>query len=604
MTGLGNRLRLCHDFTSSIRIFRRRGPARLTWILHPMTSSPRRARPSFAELFTPKLVTVLREGYGAKAFRADALAGFTVAMVALPLSMAIAKASGATPDRGLYAAIVGGFLVSALGGSRFQIGGPAGAFIVVVAAAIERHGFDGFLLATMLAGLILIAIGFLRLGAYIKYIPHPVTVGFTSGIAAIIFASQVTDLLGLTLPGREPAAFLPKVQAIGAALPTASPGALAITALSIGLILLLRRVRPHWPGFLIAIAAASLASAALARAGLPVETIGSKFGGVPSSLPSPALPPISLERIAAVLPDAITFALLGGIESLLSAVVADGMSGRRHRSNCELVAQGVGNVASALFGGLCVTGTIARTATNVRAGARGPVAGMLLAAFLLLLMLLAAPLAAYIPLASLAAVLAVVSWNMAAKAEFVAILRHSRGDGLVLLATFLLTVFRDLTEAIAVGVVLGAVLFMHRMAELVSIETHTDLLDDDQPDSLDPRGAYLGLANGSDVIAYRIAGPFFFGAASEVAAVLDRIGETPKAFALDLGGVPFADSTAARSLRSFAEKAARKGAQVYAVAARPAVRRVLAEHGAGEPLIVYVDTLDEAKARSAAKAAA
>jgi sulfate permease, SulP family len=571
--------------------------------MHPMTSSPRRSRPSFAELFTPKLVTVLREGYDAAAFRADALAGFTVAMVALPLSMAIAKASGTTPDRGLFTAIVGGFLISALGGSRFQIGGPAGAFIVVVAASIERHGFDGFLLATLLAGLILLGVGLLRLGAYIKYIPHPVTVGFTSGIAVIIFASQIADLLGLTLPGREPAALVPKLEAIAAALPTASPAAVGVTVLAMAVILVLRRVRPHWPGFLIAIALASLASAALARAGFPVETIGSKFGGIPSSLPSPALPPISLQRIAAVLPDAVTFALLGGIESLLSAVVADGMSGRRHRSNCELVAQGVGNMASALFGGVCVTGTIARTATNVRAGARGPVSGMLHALFLLLLMLVAAPLAAYIPLSSLAAVLAIVSWNMAEKAEFAAILRHSRGDGLVLLATFLLTVFRDLTEAIAVGVVLGAVLFMHRMAELVSVETHTDLLDDDQADSLDPRGAYQGLANGSDVIAYRIAGPFFFGAASEVAAVLERIGEAPKAFALDLGGVPFADSTAARSLRSFAEKAARKGARVYAVGTRPSVRRVLTEHGAGEPLIVFVDTLDEAKAQGAALAA-
>ncbi len=547
------------------------------------------AEPTFSELFTPKLVTVLREGYGTAALRADVIAGITVAMVALPLSMAIAKAAGATPDRGLYTAIVGGFLISLLGGSRFQIGGPAGAFIVLIASIIERHGIDGLLLATMMAGVILLTIGFLRLGTYIKYIPHPVTVGFTSGIAVIIFASQVTDLLGLTLAAREPAAFLPKLTAIRDALPTVTPAAIAVAASSIGLILVLRRLRPLWPGFLIAIVAASLLSIALARAGYPVATIGSKFGGIPSTLPIPALPAFSFSRMMDLLPDALAIALLGGIESLLSAVVADGMSGRRHRSNCELVAQGVANIGSALFGGICATGTIARTATNVRAGARGPVAGMVHALTLLLLMLVAAPLAAYVPLAALAAVLAVVSWNMAEREEFVAILRRSRGDSAVLLATFFLVVFRDLTEGIAVGVVMGAILFMHRMAQLVEVQTHTTVIETDRADTGDGvRVPYVGLPGvDGDVVVYRLTGPFFFGAAAEVAAVLDRMGQTPKAFVLDLSGVPFVDSTAAQSLQGFVRKAGRAGTRAILAGAAPAVANVLRQHGITEPDVAY-----------------
>ena len=366
-------------------------------------------RPTFTELFTPKLVTVLREGYGFAGFRADVIAGLTVAIVALPLSMAIAIASGVTPDRGLTTAVIGGFIVSLLGGSRFQIGGPAGAFIALVALTAERHGVEGVILATLMAGVILIAAGYLRLGTYIKFIPYPVTVGFTAGIAVIIFASQIKDLLGITLP-KEPGELVPKLQALAGSLHTANFSAVAVAAVSIGIIVGLKKLRPAWPGILIAVAAAAVAAWALS---LPVQTIGTKFGGIPQALPWPAWPVFSFDKARAVLPDAISFALLGAIESLLSAVVADGMTGRRHRSNCELVAQGFANIGSALFGGICVTGTIARTATNVRAGARSPISGMLHSLFLLLFMLIAAPLASYIPLAALAAVLAVVAWNMA-----------------------------------------------------------------------------------------------------------------------------------------------------------------------------------------------
>ncbi len=459
--------------------------------------------PSFIELFTPKLVTVLRERYGLADLKADAVAGLTVAIVALPLSMAIAIASGVTPDRGLYASIVGGFIVSALGGSRFQIGGPAGAFIVLVAATVATHGVEGLLLATFLSGLMLTAIGLLRLGTFIKYIPYPVTVGFTAGIATIIFASQLKDLLGLSLDGPEPGPFIPKLEALGRALPTASGGAIAIAALSVGTILLVRRLRPHWPSYLIAVALASILAALLQ---LPVETIGSRFGGVPSSLPAPHLPDLSWARIQEMLPAALSFTLLGGIESLLSAVVADSMSGRRHRSNCELVAQGLANIASSLFGGICVTGTIARTATNVRAGARGPVSGMLHSVFLLLFMMVAAPLAAFIPLSALAGVLAVVAWTMAEKHQFGTLIRASIGDAVVLLATFGLVVFRDLTEGILVGFGLSALLFLHRMAQAVQV---------DRPDTGNGRAPYdPALATDRDVVTYRISGAFFFGAAA------------------------------------------------------------------------------------------
>jgi SulP family sulfate permease len=335
-------------------------------------------QPTFAELFAPKLITVLREGYGFADFRADAISGLTVAIVALPLSMAIAIASGVTPDRGLYTAVIGGFIVSLLGGSRFQIGGPAGAFIVLVALTAERQGVDGVILATCMAGVFLIAAGFLRLGTYIKFIPYPVTVGFTAGIAVIIFASQLKDLLGIALTAKEPGELIPKLEVLARGLHTANVSAVAVAAVSIAIIVVLRKLWPTSPGILIAVVVAGLATWALS---LPVETIGTRFGGIPRQLPWPAWPPLSLEKARAVLPDAIAFALLGAIESLLSAVVADGMTGRRHRSNSELVAQGFANIGSALFGGICVTGTIARTATNVRAGARGPVSGMLHSGF-------------------------------------------------------------------------------------------------------------------------------------------------------------------------------------------------------------------------------
>jgi SulP family sulfate permease len=553
-------------------------------------------QPSIVELYTPKIVTVLRERYGLGDLKADIVAGLTVAIVALPLSMAIAIASGVTPDRGLYTAIVGGFFVSALGGSRFQIGGPAGAFIVLVAATVEQHGVDGLILATFLSGLILLAIGFLRLGTFIKYVPYPVTVGFTSGIAVIIFASQIKELLGLTLPGKEPGPFIAKLLALGEALPTVNAATVAVAALAIGTVVAVRHFRPHWPAFLIAVA---LAAALGWLLGLPVETIGTRFGGIPQSLPAPHLPVLSLERVTEVLPAALSFALLGAIESLLSAVVADSMTGRRHRSNAELVAQGTANMASALFGGFCVTGTIARTATNVRSGARGPIAGMLHSMFLLVFMLVAAPLAGYVPLAALAAVLAVVAWNMAEKNAFATLVRASRGDAVVLIATFLLVVFRDLTEGILVGFGLGALLFLHRMAQAVEVERPMPIVEQDLADAVGSTGRLpydASLATDPDIVVYRISGAFFFGAAASVAAALDRIGEHPKAYVIDFSAVPVIDSTAAATIEGFARKALRHRAAVYVAGARPAVRRVLLVHGVRPPHVRFRAKLADALA--------
>ncbi|HZZ88772.1 MAG TPA: SulP family inorganic anion transporter [Caulobacteraceae bacterium] len=407
-----------------------------------------------AHLLRPKLATTLEEGYGRERLARDAMAGLTVAVVALPLSMAIAVASGVTPERGLYTAVVGGTLVSALGGSRYQIGGPAGAFIVLVAATVGKFGLGGLLCAVLLSGLMLTAMGLARLGGLVRHIPHAVTVGFTGAIAVTILASQLKDLGGLTLAAAEPSALVPKLAALYRALGTLEPAALGIGLGVAALILLVRRFRPAWPGMLIAVAAASLVPLGL---GIHVATIGSRFGGVPGGFPLPAPPPLSPALVLAVLPSAVSFTLLGAVESLLSAKVADGMTGRKHRSNMELVAQGIANIASSCFGGICVTGTIARTATNVRAGASSPLAGVLHAAFLLAFMLLAAPLAAYIPLAALAGVLLVVSWNMAEKAEFIRLL-HSPATAAVLLATFGVTLARDLTTGIIAGCLLAVAL--------------------------------------------------------------------------------------------------------------------------------------------------
>jgi SulP family sulfate permease len=560
-------------------------------------STPTAAAPTFAELFTPKLVTVLREGYEWRHLRTDILAGLTVAIVALPLSMAIAIAAGASPAQGLYTAIVGGFLVSALGGSRFQIGGPAGAFIVLMAATVQAHGMGGLLLATLLAGCMLAALGFLRLGTYIKFIPYPVTVGFTAGIAVVIFASQVKELLGLTFAEPEPGELLDKLPVLWAYLPTWHVATVGVSLATIAIIAGLRRYRPRWPGMLIAVVGAAVVTA---LAHLHVTTIGTQFGGIPAELPWPALPAVTFEKVRAVLPNAVAFALLGAIESLLSAVVADGMTGRRHRSNCELVAQGAANVASSLFGGVCATGTIARTATNVRAGAHGPVAGIAHSVFLLLFVLLAAPLASYIPLAALAGVLAIVAWNMVEHGAIAALLRSTGGDAAVLLTTFVLTIFVGLTEAIVVGFALGALLFIHRMARTTAVAAYVPFVEDADRADTPPgeRQPYdTSLSADPEVVVYRITGAFFFGAAATIGTVLERISARHKALIVDFTAVPFLDATAANTLEGLARKAGKRRVRVIFTGTRHDVRQELFVHGLKPPLVRYERSIEIALAK-------
>ncbi len=532
------------------------------------------------EPLRPKLLTAFREGYGAAEFRADAAAGLTVAVVALPLSLAIAIASGVAPEQGLVAAIVGGVLVSALGGSRFQIGGPAGAFIVLVAACVASIGIEGMLLATLMSGVFLAIVGALRLGSYVKYVPYPVTVGFTAGIGVIILASQIAPFLGLRLDGPEPSAVLPKLAALWEARASVGWAAPAVALGTIGAIAWLRRRQPHAPGMLIAVALAAVAAWLF---DLPVETIGSRFGAMPLGLPLPALPVITADTLLAALPFAVSFTLLGAIESLLSAVVADGMTGRRHRSNVELVGQGVANVATAIFGGMPVTGTIARTATNVRAGARTPVAGIIHALAVLAFMLVAAPVVAYVPLAALAGVLAVVAWGMMEREAVVTLIRTSRADAAVVLAVFLLTVFRDLTEAIVVGIAFGALLFIRRMSEAVAVEIAHETSD-------------LALAADPDVVVYRVKGAFFFASAATVGSVLERIADQHGAFVVDFSGVPFIDSSGARAMELLARKAERQGVRLILTGLSDAVGPALAAHGVAAPRVPVFATIAEAVA--------
>ncbi|HWU73856.1 MAG TPA: SulP family inorganic anion transporter [Sphingomonas sp.] len=509
--------------------------------------------------YTPKLITVLGEGYTFDGFKRDAIAGLTVAIVALPLAMALGIASGASPDKGLITAVVAGFLISALGGSRAQVGGPTGAFVVVVFNVIAQHGYDGLLLATLVAGLILIVAGYAKLGALVKFIPHPVVTGFTAGIAVIIASGEVKDFLGLSID-KVPADFLPKWQAYFGALGSIHATTLAIGVGSLLLIIGLRKVAPRVPGFLVAIVVASLAVALLH---LPVETIGSRFPHIPAGLPAPALPSISLAKLQAILPSAFTIAFLAGIEALLSAVVADGMIGSRHRSNQELVGQGVANIASALFGGLPATGAIARTATNIRAGALTPVAGMLHALFLLLFILFATNLMAFVPMAALAAILFMVAWGMSEHQRFIGLLRMPNGDRAVLLLTFGLTVLVDLTMAIAVGVTLASLLFMMRMSETVQIDAG-GAPEGDEGEDIHQRDA---LPAGVEV--FRIDGPVFFGIANELLDTLRRMGQTPKVIILRMRRVPLLDASGATTIAEIVHRSGTAGAQIILSGVQP-----------------------------------
>lgn len=500
--------------------------------------------------------------------RTDLQAGLTVAIVALPLSMAIAIASGVGPDRGLITAIIGGFLVSAMGGTRRQIGGPAGAFIVLVASCVAELGVDGLILATILSGIMLAALGLLRMGGTIRYVPYPVILGFTAGIGVIIAASQFRDLLGLTLAGPEPGHLGAKLAALWAARDTLNPASLAVALLTMAVILGCQRWAPKLPSLLIGVAVATVAALVL-----PAETVSHRFGTLPAGLPMPSLPPVSFGAVTAALPYAVSFTLLGAIESLLSAMVADQMSGTRMRPDDELVGQGIANIGAALFGGFCTTGTIARTATNVRAGSTGPASGMIHSAILLGFLIVAAPLAGAIPLAGLAALLLIVAWKMIEFHAIRALARISRGDALTMAATFLVVIFRDLTEGIILGMALAGVIFIARMAQASGAEPGHGW-DHDAPDEM----------------TCHLRGPIFFGSVARIEGLMDRIVAHPQLLMLDVEAVPFADATGAQMISELAKRLSPRGVMLVVVGANPRLRATLGHN------VLHAETRDAARA--------
>ncbi|MBM4107876.1 MAG: STAS domain-containing protein [Phycisphaerae bacterium] len=536
--------------------------------------------------FIPKSVVCLREGYTTRRVASDVVAGLSVAVIALPLAMALGIASipaGVAEDlrslhpwltppaMGLYTAVVAGFLISLVGGSRVLIGGPTGAFIVIVFSIAERHGYAGLATATFMAGVMLIIMGVARLGAMIKFIPYPVTTGFTTGIAVVIAASQVREFLGLTITDAEgalaslPAEFVPKVRTLVVNLHSINWSATAVGVGALGGLILLRRFLPRAPGALVVVVLSAVAARAL---GLDVATIGGRFGDLPRTLPLPHLPwggssGISLDLVRSLIPEAATIALLAGVESLLAAVVADGMTGQRHKSDCELVGQGVANIGSAMFFGIPATGAIARTVANIKAGGRTPLAGIAHAVFLLLFMLALAPLAKEIPLAALSAVLLMVCWNMAEIDHFRSILRTPRGDVAVLLTTFALTVFVDLTVAVGVGLVLAALLFMKRMAEVANISAVTREFANDADARERDGGRPIKPPSGVEV--FEIDGPFFFGVADRLKDTLAMFERPPRAFVLVMERVPHIDATGIHALEELHAKCRRGGTALFLV---------------------------------------
>ena len=530
------------------------------------------------DLITPKTAVVLKEGYKRAYFLPDLVAGITVAVVALPLAMAFAIASGVGPEKGLYTAIVAGILISLLGGSRFQIGGPTGAFVVIVFDIVMRHGYEGLAVATLMAGLLLIVMGFLRFGVVIKYIPYPVITGFTTGIALIIFTSQVKDFLGLKLESM-PAEFLPKWELYFRQIGESNLINVALALAAIGIIIAFKRYVPKIPG---PIAVVVLGAAAVALFGLPVETIESRFGALPSTLPSPSLPSIDFELVKTLVPDALTIALLAAIESLLSAVVADGMTGRTHKSNTELVAQGAANIGSVFFGGIPATGAIARTATNIKAGAKSPFAGIIHGVMVALFMFLFAAWIVKVPMAVMAAILIVVAWNMSELQHFRHILQGPKSDAMVLLTTFLLTVLVDLTVAVQVGVVLASLLFIKRIVDVTQVSNSRMKLSEldaaseerlDDPDMITKKH----IPEGTEV--YEIDGPFFFGVADRLKLVLESIGYTPKVFILRMRKVPVIDATGMHALEEFYLRCRQQGTRFILSGVNPELERALKKFG-------------------------
>ena len=506
--------------------------------------------------FEPKLFSVLREGYTLKLFRQDLLAGIIVGIVALPLSIAFAIASGVKPEQGLITAVIAGFLISILSGSRVQIGGPTGAFIVIIFGIVQQYGYDGLAVATVMAGVMLVVMGLLRMGDVIKYIPYPVTVGFTSGIALIIFTSQMQAFWGLHLE-KVPAHFLEQWSVYLSHLSTADLQTICISFVSVLIIVYWRKVTDRLPGPLIAIL---VTTTWVQLFHWPIETIGSRFGQVPNVFPMPHIPNVDLDLIIKMSHPAMTIALLAGIESLLSAVVADGMTGRRHRSNMELIAQGVANIFSPIFQGIPATGAIARTATNIKNGGKTPFAGIVHAFVILVIFLFFGKWAAYIPLATLAGILVVVAYNMSEWHLFVRLFKGPKSDVLVLLVTFMLTVMVDLTVAIEVGIILASFLFMKRMIDVTEVKYLNEDLSREKnvldPESVEPADIPQG------VEIFEINGPFFFGAADKFEQTLRQMKNRPQVLILRLRFVSVIDATGLRALEDLLSKTKEDGVKV------------------------------------------
>lgn len=570
-------------------------------IAAPTTASPEPDIRQMGKLtrFTPKLVSTLRERYSVRRFGADAGAGLTVAIIALPLAMALGIASipanvaeelrtsypGVTlspPAIGLYTAVVAGFIISLLGGSRVQVGGPTAAFIPIVFGIAMSHGYEGLALATLMAGVMVVLMGLFRFGAMIKFIPYPVTTGFTSGIAVTILVSQLQSFAGLRLYDEHaqaigvPADFVPKLQLLASHADTISWHSLGIGAGSLAALFVMRKFIPRVPGAIVVVVLSSVIvhvfgwsqSAGFTMTGIGgeqvsrplVETIGTRFTqGIPKMLPAPHLPRISFELVRELIPSAVTIALLCAIESLLSAVVADGMTGHRHKSDQELMAQGVANMASACIFGLPATGAIARTVANIKSGGSTPVAGLLHAVFLLLFMMAMAPLAKLVPLPTLAAVLILVAWNISEIDHFRSLLRAPRSDVVVLLSTFGLTVFTDLTIAVGVGMVLASMLFMKRMAEVSNVSSITKEFNDaEMPEDPKDPGSIARTDVPRGVEMYEIDGPFFFGVADRLKDTLNQFEKPPKVFILRMRNVPHIDATGLHALEEFIDKCRRQ----------------------------------------------
>jgi SulP family sulfate permease len=517
--------------------------------------------------WAPASLLALR-GYSLSTFLHDLSAGVTVGLVALPLAMAFAIASGLTPQAGIYCAIVTGFLISLLGGSRYQIGGPTGAFVVVVAGIVVEFGVSGLYMVTMMAGVLLVILGITGAGAAVKYLPRPVVIGFTNGIAVLIASTQIRDFFGLQIE-RVPSEFAERVRALAAHASTISPAATLLAVVSLAAILILRKLAPRVPGTIIALLGGTAAAALL---GLDVDTIGSRFGGIPAGLPSPVFPTFEAALIPALLRPAFTVAALGAIESLMSAVVADRMGNDRHNPNVELIGQGVANIVSPIFGGLPATGAIARTATNIRSGARTPVSGMTHAVVLLVVLIAAAPLAGYIPMAVLAAILFIVSYNMGEWHEIPQLLKMTKTDISVWIVTFALTVFADLTVAVEVGMMLAAVLYIRRVSATTTVSMVTsEYIESGRAHTLQDKDIppYVAI--------FRIHGPLLFGVTDKVATITDRIEQLPPIVIVRLRNMTAIDATGLKALEEVADRLHASGRALLLCGAREQPAAVMSQ---------------------------